>query len=263
MNHRLSYEERSKLCTNPSAKILFQWMQEKQSNLAVAADVTTAKQLLELADALGPYICVYKTHIDIIKDFTSDVIDRLVKIAEKHKFLIFEDRKFADIGNTVQHQYKAGIYNIASWAHITNAHILPGPGIIQGLKEIGLPLGRGLLLLAEMSSTGSFITESYTHSAVELAKQHGDFVIGFIAQRKLIEDPRYIHMTPGVSVSSRGDMLGQHYNSPEYVIGIQGSDIIIVGRGIIEAKNPVEAAQFYKNAGWNAYCSQKSPLSNT
>src|SRR3989304_9798918 len=128
-SQRLSYLERANRCQNPSAKKLLTLMHEKQSNLAVAADVTRSDQLLFLADKLGSEICLLKTHIDILEDFTPKTTAELKKIAEKQQFLIFEDRKFADIGNTVAYQYPGGMYRIADWADIIKAPLFPGPRI--------------------------------------------------------------------------------------------------------------------------------------
>lgn len=107
VSREMSYSARAALSsTHPIAKRLFALMEEKRTNLCVSADVTHTHELLELADTLGPLICVMKTHVDILQDFSSDAIDKLKELSAKHNFLIFEDRKFADIGNTVKHQYE-------------------------------------------------------------------------------------------------------------------------------------------------------------
>lgn len=225
---------------------------------------------------LAPQICLLKTHIDIltfhpstphssIPAFTS----ALTALSKAHNFLIFEDRKFADIGNTVAHQYGGGVYRIAQWSHITNAHSVPGEGIIHGLHQVALALppgedsARGLLLLEEMSSAGNlFNSAGYRSETLAMARRNKEFVMGFIAMGAIQDDGAekvageeddWIVMTPGVNIESKGDGLGQQYKTPEYVVGERGSDVIIVGRGIYGSGDMVGTAEEYRRRGWEAY----------
>ncbi|XP_016119497.1 uridine 5'-monophosphate synthase [Sinocyclocheilus grahami] len=152
----------------------------------------------------------------------------------------------------------SGLYRISSWAHIINAHALPGPGVLQGLGVVGKPLGHGCLLIAQMSSQGSLATGVYTQAVVKMAEDHTDFVFGFISGSKISEKPGLVHMTPGVQMLTGGDGLGQQYSSPEDVICTKGSDIIIVGRGILASSDRLRAAEEYRTAGWQAYLKRLS-----
>ncbi|PGH23663.1 orotidine 5'-phosphate decarboxylase [Polytolypa hystricis UAMH7299] len=274
-NSKLPYTERASRHPNPLAKKLFQIATEKKSNIVVSADVTTTKELVDLADRLGPYIVVLKTHIDILPDFSSDTISQLTTLSRKHNFLIFEDRKFIDIGSTVQKQYHGGTLRISEWAHIVNCSVLAGPGIVDALSQTvekdDFPYNRaerGLLILAEMTSKGSLATGEYTKASVEIARRHPGFVLGFVSTRALgkvtttgesvgAEDEDFVVFTTGVNLSSKGDALGQQYQTPESAIG-RGADFIIAGRGIYAAEDPVEAAKSYQEAGWKAYLARVS-----
>jgi orotidine-5'-phosphate decarboxylase len=85
-----------------------------------------------------------------------------------------------------------------------------------------------------MSSKGSLATKSYTSQSVDIAQDHSDFVMAFVAGGTL-ENPRaevdFVVFIPGINRATQGDGLGQQYQSPDSAIG-RGSDIIIVGRGI-------------------------------
>lgn len=255
-----SFKDRASHClTAPSARLL-QLCHEKKSNLAVSADVTTAAELLLLAETLGPEICILKTHIDIITDFIPQLTKTLRKLADQHHFLIFEDRKFADIGNTVKQQFVGGIYQIALWADIINAHSLPGPGIVEGLYEGISSVGRqrkcALLLIAEMSSKGHLMNEEYRRQTLLLAQSYPDFVMGFITQHQLsktLADECFVNLTPGVQLAVKDDALGQQYVTPEKAIIENGADIVIVGRGILNAKDPTAMAKEYRERAWQSY----------
>ena len=52
--------------------------------------------LSQLADDAGPHICLLKTHVDIMSNFTAATADSLIQLAVKHDFIIMEDRYIHD-----------------------------------------------------------------------------------------------------------------------------------------------------------------------
>lgn len=259
MNIHKSYEARAASHPSAVAAKLLQLMADKKTNLCASLDVRTSAEFLSLLDKVGPYIAIVKSHVDIIDDFSYEgTVKPMLDLAKKHNFMIFEDRKFADIGSTVKAQYAGGVYKIAQWSDITNAHSVPGAGIVSGLEEAAKETTsepRGLIMLAELSSKGSLATGEYTAKTVEIARNNKGFVFGFIAQNRMPEQEGedWLILTPGVGLDDKGDALGQQYRTVDVVIN-GGSDVIIVGRGLYgKGRDPVAEAKRYREAGWTAY----------
>jgi orotidine 5'-phosphate decarboxylase subfamily 1 len=106
-----------------------------------------------------------------------------------------------------------------------------------------------------MSSAGNLGGGEYLQKTLEMARGDKEFVMGFIAQGAVqsVEGEDWIVMTPGVDLGRKGDGLGQQYNTPDRVVREKGADVIIVGRGIIQAEDQARRAEEYREAGWEAY----------
>ncbi len=77
--------------------------------------------------------------------------------------------------------------------------------------------------------------------------------LGSLHQHTLASDPHWINFTPGIKLEIGNDGLGQQYVTPDQAIREHGSDVIIVGRGIMAAKNPLKEAEMYRYHGWESY----------
>ena len=242
---KIPYEKKIKKIEHPTGKKLLKLALEKKSNLIASADVTSTAELLALADAVGPHIVALKTHIDIIKDFNTDkTILPLVDLAKKHNFLLMEDRKFADIGNTQELQFNEGIYKISNWADMITSHLIAGSQALDCFSNIGV------IGILGMSCKGTLTDANYQNEALKIIETHPN-IMGCVAQNQVSDN--ILLFTPGVNLETTNDNKGQQYNTPEYVFNNLHTDFIIVGRGIYQSENPEIAAITYKNAGWKAY----------
>ncbi|XP_063230651.1 uridine 5'-monophosphate synthase [Bacillus rossius redtenbacheri] len=255
---RMPLQARAELARSPVAARLLRLMARKQTTLCVAADVTTASELLELAGQVGPHVCLLKTHADILGDFGEAAVAGLLQLARRHDFLLLEDRKFADIGHVVQLQYSQGPHRIASWADLVTAHPVSGEAVLTGLSAalaaVGPEVQRGCFLVAEMSSQGHLASPDYLAATTQLAERQARLVCGLVCQSPgLLRAPGQLQLTPGVRLETASDGLGQCYHSPREAVLERGADVAVVGRGVTRAEDPGAAARRYRDLLWAAY----------
>ncbi|CAI4220827.1 unnamed protein product [Auanema sp. JU1783] len=258
INHqkRDALNVRSSLVESDINKKIINLMIRKESNICLAIDYTESNKILELVNKVGQHVIAIKIHSDIITDFSIEFTEKLVNLSQDMDFLILEDRKFADIGNTNLLQFN-GLLKISEWADLITVHGIQGVDSVAGVfrEVVKNPDCRlkGILLIAQLSCTGNLTKlKGYTEEVVSLASDNKDVVCGFICQTRVSKENHFLNWTPGVNIEAKTDGSGQQWRSVDEAVSDQGNDIIIVGRGVTSSTDPVEKVKNYKVAGWTS-----------
>ncbi|CAB3398892.1 unnamed protein product [Caenorhabditis bovis] len=249
-------QERADLCSSALNKRLIGMMRKKLSNLCLAVDYTTSDEILQMAERAGPFVVAIKIHADAIIDFSESFVEKLTKLSKDLEFLVLEDRKFADTANTTKLQL-LGLQKIATWADLVTVHAVQGdesiaPLFRQFVENAEYRL-KGVLLIAQLSCKGALTGISgYTEEAVRIAEENRDTVAGFIAQTRISAFSDLLNWTPGVNLDAATDKAGQQWRGIDEAVEIQQNDIIIVGRGVTAAQEPVQQLKRYRKLAWES-----------
>ncbi|VDK47308.1 unnamed protein product [Gongylonema pulchrum] len=135
-NMEWSLHARRESTTNAFNKKMLEIMSRKKTCLCLAIDNTSCDEVLQIAEKTGDYICAVKLHADIMEEFNDSFVQRLTVLANNLDFIIFEDRKLADIAHTVNLQLTSGPFKIASWAQIVSVHALSGQSVLNAIRKV-------------------------------------------------------------------------------------------------------------------------------
>jgi orotidine-5'-phosphate decarboxylase len=223
------------------------------NRLIVSLDIDNLDKAIELIDILSPKIEIFKVGIFPFTSFGDRLLDKLQSLNKK----VFLDLKFHDIPNTVKNATKAaaqkGIY-------MMSLHCLGGLSMLQaavaGVKEANvseMPLLLGVTVLTsmnaeEMRNIGFCTTvQNEVITLAKLARNAGlNGVVASPKEVKIIKEKigqDFIVVTPGIRLAetavSKDDQ--QRILTAGQAIA-EGADYVVVGRPIIEADDPLAAA---------------------
>lgn len=244
---------RSNSMYNRCSKRLLEIVHAKRSNLIVSIDCSDPTVILCLSRYVSDYVCAIKYHSDVwLYNVNVNLYAELQKLSKEKNFLLFEDRKFADIGSIVKKQYTSISRNYG-YQSLNLVTVLPvaGAGTIDCIDECdNKSEDFGQLLVCQLSTSNNLIDNNFTENCKRIAFDKKESIAGFICQKRVCDDDRFLYVTPGVHISSTEDDKNQRYRTPEEAILTDGCDIIIVGRGITEHLDPELEAKKYRDISY-------------
>jgi orotidine-5'-phosphate decarboxylase len=228
-------------------------MGEPTSRLIVALDVPTLREATELARRIGPHLAAVKIGSQL---FTAEG-PRAVHALRDLGLRVFLDLKVHDIPNTV-----AGAVAAASTLGVwmLNVHCSGGPAMLAAAAKAATAtvasarlLVLGVTVLTSLDEAGlkaalgttRTLRDQVIHLSLEAKAAGLDGVVASpheIADLRKACGPTFLIVTPGVRAAGAEVGDQRRVLAPGEAIRA-GADYVVVGRPILTAKDPVEAAQ--------------------
>lgn len=214
--------------------------------LVIALDVPKRETALSLARILAPVTPWMKVGLELFTAAGPGVVSDLRKLGCK----VFLDLKFHDIPNTVAGAVRAAV---ASGASICNVHVAGGEEMCRAAAEAAATArqgGRGCTLLGVTVLTSTDDSGDVDRKVVNyamMAKSWGlDGVVCSgqeVAAVKKVLGENFICLCPGIRPAFYTEADDQSRVLTPREAAELGADYLVVGRPVIRAANPAQAAR--------------------
>ena len=223
--------------------------------LIVALDIDSKSEVLHLARTLGPRVGALKLGPRLVIRYGSDFVSQISKISP-----VFLDFKFLDIPNTMVSSLRAAF---DAGASLCTVHAWAGDAALKEVYKVEQELNKmrpfRVLVVTILTSfsdqtlpPGLEKTSAKDHVLMlaELAYKNGLRGIVCSPEEAAILREKYSDLylvTPGVRLPDEETGDQKRVMGPKEAIKA-GANAIVVGRPIVESKDPAGAVDKYLNA---------------
>ena len=217
--------------------------------VAVALDVSSGEQAVRLARSLAPHVGAFKVGLELLSGPGPALVSALAELGKP----VFCDAKLHDIPNTVE---RAAANLARAGARWITAHAAGGPGMIdravRGAAAGGT--GTGILCITVLTSLSSADLAAVGHGesigrevarTARLAAAGG--AEGVVCGVRELGDvaqvaPGLMKVTPGIRPAGAASDDQARVATPADALA-RGADMLVIGRPITAAADPVAAAE--------------------
>jgi orotidine-5'-phosphate decarboxylase len=229
---------------------------EAKDKLIVALDVDSADRALDLFDALHETVGMFKIGSQLFTAAGPDIVRQIIARGGR----IFLDLKFHDIPNTVA---AAGIEATRLGVSIFNVHASGGAEMMRRTAEsvaeiatreaLAKPKVIAVTLLTSLDQKGLEqigINDEPRSVVTRLARSAADCGLdGVVASpheieiiRQTVSSPEFLIVTPGIRSGNDATDDQRRTLTAAEAIGA-GADYLVIGRPVLNADDPVDAAR--------------------